>query len=124
MAKKASTRDVPVTLPEEPPHPAQLPAPPDKPPKPDKPHPGKPGKDKAGAHDGRPGRERPMQAGLQEQQVTLRGPSVTPMIFPGHMRVRAMKVGFFDNLLRRPGDVFDIPAEAFSVAWMEVVDDA
>lgn len=39
------------------------------------------------------------------------------------MIVKALRVGFFNGSLRRPGDQFEIPSEeAFSSAWMEIVE--
>lgn len=39
------------------------------------------------------------------------------------MIVKALRVGFFNGSLRRPGDQFEIPdEEAFSSAWMEIVE--
>ena len=40
------------------------------------------------------------------------------------MKVRATRRGFVGQLLRRPGDVFEIPEAAFSARWMEVVDES
>jgi hypothetical protein len=38
------------------------------------------------------------------------------------MIVKAIRQGFFNGSLRRPGDLFSIPSEeAFSALWMEVV---
>lgn len=41
---------------------------------------------------------------------------------PATFRVRATRLGWYDSVLRSPGEVFDISGpEAFSEAWMEKV---
>ena len=40
------------------------------------------------------------------------------------VRIRALKMGFYNNERRRVGDVFMAKAEAFNPSWMEPVDGA
>jgi hypothetical protein len=52
-------------------------------------------------------------------KLPLRGSS-PPTTAP--QKVRAIRLGYYDHVRRRVGDVFTIQARAFSAVWMEHVD--
>src|SRR5262245_24510380 len=51
-------------------------------------------------------------------------PAATPADPHAMVTVRAIKLGFFNNQRKRPGDVFLVPVAQFTNNWMERVPDS